>query len=370
MNIGIDIKAFKNGTTGIVRYLANMMDCLQEIDSKNEYFLFECGVSGYQVHNPRWRQIPIPHQLTGIVWQQLFLPYHLRKHRIDVLWAPEQTCPALKPRDTRIVTTVHDLVFVHHPETCRLRTRVVFSILSTNAIKQSDVLIAVSEFTKRDILRTFRPQGLEGKIHVIPCGKPDWQLPAGYTPNSRKDYLFFAGNLEPRKNLVNLVRSLEVLKKRGLRIELRLAGPRGWKNRKLFDLLEHSSVRDQITCLGYLDERDLKSEYLRCKAFVYPSIYEGFGIPILEALCLDCLVLTSRGTVMEEIAGGAATYFDPRRVEEIVTAIEAVYAGGVGRSASQQESRARVLEAYSWPKAAESLLNVMTGRVSNEARES
>ncbi len=360
MRIAIDIKHFKHGSSGIARYLTSIMDCLQEIDNENEYFLFECRRSAYTVGNPKWRKLLIPWKLSGTFWQQVLLPYHLRKNRIDVLWAPEQTCPVFFKKKFCIVTTIHDLVYIHYPHTCQLTTRIVYSILSPMVFKKSDAVVTVSEFIADDVRNTFRKPSLDKKLYSIPNGKPDWQLPTAYLPGARKDFLFFAGNLEPRKNLVNLIKALIILNQRGLKIQLHLAGPHGWKNRELHEMMNKPEVKQQISYLGYLSEEDLKTEYLTCRALVYPSIYEGFGLPVLEALCLDCLVLTSHKTVMEEIAKGAAIYFDPNDAEDIAAAIQRIYDPKFDRAEFLGARRGVMLQAYSWRNTAMKLLDVFT----------
>ena len=360
MRIGIDIKAFKNGTTGIARYLKSIMDCLQEVDQGNDYVLFECSRSNYKLVNPRWQTTLFAWKLTGFLWQQVILPIQVRKHEIDVLWAPEQTCPIFLTKRVGLVTTIHDLVVVHFPHTSQLTTRIVYSIISPFMLRRSDALVTVSEYVKNDVLNTFRGLTLERKLFAIPNGRPDWQLPATYSPGNRKDFLFFAGAISPRKNLGNLIKALIILKERGLKIKLHLAGPQGWKNREIHEIMNKPEIKQQISYLGYLSEEELKSEYLTCKALVYPSIYEGFGLPVLEALCLDCLVLTSRKTVMEEIAKNSAIYFDPNDPGDIAAAIEKVYQPGFEREAYLALARKEIRRAFSWHDTARELLAVLT----------
>jgi glycosyltransferase involved in cell wall biosynthesis len=360
MRIAIDIKHFKHGSSGIARYLTSIMDCLQEIDNKNEYFLFECRPSAYIVGNPKWRKILIPWKLSGTIWQQVLLPYHLRKNKIDVLWAPEQTCPIIYTKGIRIVTTIYDLVFVYYPQTCQASTRIVYSMLFPLVLKRSNAVVTISDYIRNSILSTFRYFEMEKKTCTILCGKPDWQLPATYSPINRKDFLFFAGNLEPRKNLVNLVKALIILNQRGLKVQLHLAGPQGWKNKEILKIMNKPEIQQQIIYLGYLSEEDLKNEYLTCRALVYPSIYEGLGLPVLEALCLDCLVLTSRRTVMEEIAKDNAIYFNPNDPEDIATVIEKIYDPNFDREEYLAGTRGGMLQAYSWHNTAIKLLDVLT----------
>lgn len=357
MRIGIDVKAFKNGSTGIARYLRSVMDCLQSIDSENEYFLFECRPSTYEVKNPKWNKILIPWKLPGILWQQFILPFHLKKWRIDVLWAAEQICPLWFMGDIKIITTIYDIAFVHFPETYQWSNLLIQKFLTPMVLKKSDALIAISDFIKRDVLSQYHISGLEQKLTAVPCGKPDWQIPAGYSPANRKDFLFFAGNNEPRKNLMNLLKALELLHSQGRDIKLHIAGPAGWKNKNISEFLSNSSIKDQVKFLGYLTEDQLKEQYLSCKAFIYPSLYEGFGLPVLEAIVMDCPVLTARGTVMEENAQACAAYFDPNNCHDIASVIS-MHVSGVTDAHIGREERQIVLKRYDWRKTAEQVLNV------------
>ncbi len=135
---------------------------------------------------------------------------------------------------------------------------------------------------------------------------------------------------------------------------LRAAGPPGWRNKELRDRLGASPVAESIHVLGFLSEEQLKEQYLNCKAFVYPSLYEGFGLPVLEALCLDCMVVTSRGTVMQEIAGSCAMYFDPNGAADMAGKIAEVCKPDFDRG-KYLAGRESVPRNYSWQESAAKL---------------
>jgi glycosyltransferase involved in cell wall biosynthesis len=359
MRIGVDIKAFKNGTTGIARYLRSILDELQKLDQENEYFLFSCAPSDYVLSNPRWKKIITRWQLPGILWQQFLLPGLLKKNRIDVLWAPEQVCPVFFTRSIRIITTVHDLTFLHYPDTCVWSNRWIQRIFFPLAISRSETLAPVSDYIGRDVNRWYPRRVHMTNLVTIPNSGQGWSVPEGYDPSQRNDFLFFAGNREPRKNLIRLIRALELLHNRdGLTVPLHIAGPSGWKNQTLISLINKSPIKGSITCLGYISEEELKQEYLTCKALMYPSLYEGFGLPILEALSLDCLILTSAGTVMQEIAGEAAVYVDAENVSSIADAITLVYGTNFNRNKYLNAGK-NIVSQYGWKTSAASLLAIL-----------
>jgi glycosyltransferase involved in cell wall biosynthesis len=360
MRIGIDIKAFKNGSTGIVRYLRSIMDELQRIDMDNEYFLFEPRPLPYEPVGDKWRKVLIPWKLPGIIWLQLVVPWYLRKHRIDVFWAGEQVCPLPAPRGTRLVTTIYDFAYAHFPESYQWSNLLILKTLAPMVFRRSDSLMTISDSIRREALELYGRHAEAGKVVSIPCGAPQWSPPADYRPSQRKNFLFFAGNLEPRKNLVRLVEALKILKAEGLTVPLHLAGPSGWKNAPLFRAIQESSIGEQVRLLGYLSEQELKNQYLTCSAVIYPSVYEGFGLPVLEAFSLDCPVLTSRGTVMEEIAKEHAGYFDPHDAADIARVIREHLTQR--RRAGIRRATRHLLDRYTWHNTALGVHRILTGR--------
>jgi glycosyltransferase involved in cell wall biosynthesis len=358
MRIAVDIKAFKNGATGIARYLRSILDELQKIDTVNEYLLFSCAPSDYILTNPRWKMFITSWRLPGIFWQQMLLPVLLKKNRIDVLWAPEQVCPVFFTGALRIITTVYDLTFLRFPNTCVWSNRWIQKLLFPLTISRSETLAPISDYIGREVNRWYPRLMHITNLVTIPCSGQGWSVPSDYEPSQRCNFIFFAGNLEPRKNLNCLINALELLHERdGLTVPLHIAGPSGWKNQTLISLINKCSIKDTINLLGYISEEELQREYLTCKALIYPSLYEGFGIPVIEALSLDCLVLTSAGTVMQEIAGQAALYFDPKETDSIASAIKRIYDPSFDRNEFMR-NRVSVVEQYSWKKSAESLLSV------------
>jgi glycosyltransferase involved in cell wall biosynthesis/SAM-dependent methyltransferase len=360
LRIAVDINTLGDGkcgneTSGIQTAVIALLDQLQRLDTSNEYLLFEARDSAYKVYNNKWKKILLPrHGLSGIVWLYLVLPWYLRRYKIDVLWEPKILCPLLFFRKIRVFTTIYDLTFLHYPETMTVKDRALYRFLFPLSAKRSSAVLTDSEYIKRDFENSYR--SVKTPVIAVPLGKPDWSVPADYSYRQRKEFLFFAGNLEPRKNLINAIKALEILRAQGITIELQIASPSSWQSSGILDYLSRSPVRDSIKLLGYLPVEVLKEKYLTCKALLYPSFYEGFGLPVLEALAMDCPVLTSKNTVMQEIAGESAVYFDPFDPLDIAEKIRLVYSEDFNRD-SYLKHCGRVLEKYSWEKAARTMLS-------------
>jgi glycosyltransferase involved in cell wall biosynthesis len=357
MNIGIDIKAFRSGSagTGISRYIRRLLDELQRLDSENRYTLFECGKSDYAPTNPNWSKVSKNSRLPGTVWMQLALPGLIRKHKIDVFWAPEMICPVFGvPRNVKIVTTIHDFACLRYPETCETSVLLVVKSLMGLTIKKSAALLPVSDFVKKELCEFYpRANSTQKIIRTVYNGVSGWDIEVPDTP--RENFLFFPGNLEPRKNLSRLIKALEIVNASGMEIELRICGPKGWKNSDFHKQIESSPIKDRVRHLGFLSDEDLTKQYLSCKAVVFPSIYEGFGLPVLEALRLNTPVLTSSGTVMEEVAGENAIYFNPSDADSIASAITTFLK--TGAKPIDREG----LKRFSWERSAVELLDIFRG---------
>lgn len=358
--IGIDICTLGDGklgieTAGIQNFLTALLNQLQYIDDKNEYFLFETRESQFKCINPKWKKLVLPTFLPGIVWMQLIFPFYLLRYKIDVLWSPKFICPLWRFKRIRTYTTIHDLTTFHYPQTRTFRENIIMRFFIPWSIKRSTAVFAVSDFVKKDIEMFFKYSTTT--IFAIPNGKPEWNIPNGYRVENRCDFLFFAGNLEPRKNLLLVIRALEKLYLNGKSIELQIASPSGWKNRELLDYIERSPIKPNIKLLGFISVTDLQQKYLSCRALVYPSLYEGFGLPVLEALTMDCIVITSQNTVMQEIAGESAIYFNPFDRNDLAEKIRFVYSEAFKREFYLKHKN-NILEKYSWETAAQRLRSV------------
>jgi glycosyltransferase involved in cell wall biosynthesis len=231
----------------------------------------------------------------------------------DVLWYPRLRvdadvlhCPTFRGpfrAAQPLVVTVHDLAVLRHPEWFNRWTRTYSRIAVPRVVAAAHRVIAVSEFTKRELVSLLGTDA--AKIRVVPNAVQDAFSPDG--PRADGDYVLAVGTLEPRKNLARIAQAVDG--------ELRVVGARGWGGVE--------PPRD-VTWLGDVSDEELAAHYRGARCLVYASLYEGFGIPVAEALACGCPVVTSRDSAMAEVAGDAATYVDPEDVASIRAGLERV----------------------------------------------
>ena len=231
----------------------------------------------------------------------------------DVLWYPRLRadadvlhCPTFRGpfrAAQPLVVTVHDLAVLRHPEWFNRWTRTYSRVAVPRVIAAAHRVISVSEFTKAELVSLLGTDA--GKIRVVPNAVEDVFTPGG--PRAEGDYVLAVGTLEPRKNLARIAQAVDG--------ELRVVGARGWGGVE--------PPRD-VTWLGDVSDEELAALYRGARCLVYASLYEGFGIPVAEALACGCPVVTSRDSAMAEFAGDAATYVDPADVESIRAGIQRV----------------------------------------------
>jgi glycosyltransferase involved in cell wall biosynthesis len=221
--------------------------------------------------------------------------------------------------------TVHDLAVLRHPQWFNRWTRGYSRFAVPRVVRAAARVIAVSEFTKRELVELLAVP--EGKIRVVPNAVEDVFTPEG--PRALGDYVLAVGTLEPRKNLARIAAAVDG--------ELRVVGTRGWGG---------VEPPPNVTWLGDVSDEDLAAQYRGARCLVYASLYEGFGIPVAEALACGCPVVTSRGTAMEEIAGADAVYVDPTDVDSIRDGIARASRPQPRRIASWPDAAAQTREVY------------------------
>ncbi|KKW22251.1 MAG: Glycosyl transferase group 1 [Parcubacteria group bacterium GW2011_GWA2_51_12] len=379
MRIGIDCRTILSENArykaGVAHYTYYLVKYLLQTDSDNEYVLFFEGDTPSEIQDIAAKRGRVSIERWNFAAFKRFLPYvysHLLLSRqvlaahLDVFHAPANVVPLplfKSKRRPRIVVTVHDLAIYHNPEW--FTTGQSFSVRQVvpKTIKKADHIIAPSQATAGDLTGLFSVH--ENRISVIPLGVEErFFRPAPLTsPPGRPGhpYFLFLGTLEPRKNLPRLIRAYGSLPREiTSRYDLILAGGQGWKYEDIFDAQNAltEGVKEGVKIVGYYPGQDLPSLLQGATAFVYPSLYEGFGLPILEALAGGCPVITSGGGALSEIAQESmVSVVDPESEPSLMEAM-AKAIRDAATLAKNRQSRQDFVRQYSWERTARETLGV------------
>ncbi len=361
LRIGLDGTTLQEERSGIGFYTERLFAGLFEVDRANEYTLF----SNAEVRSDR-----IPARLVHRghrfpvrgVWMQVVLPFLLRRARVDVCHYTNYVAPLLSGRPS--VVTFHDMTVLLLPGCSPWKKRLLLRPLIPLIARRADAIIAVSESARRDILRLLRvPQE---KIHVIHEGVEPIFRPVEDARERarvrgryglRGPYLIAVGTVEPRKNLVRLSRAFrEVRDETGRDLRLLLVGGKGWRGEEI--LREVRKVAGEaVVWAGYAPSEDLPALYSGAEALVYPSLYEGFGLPVIEAMACGTPVITSNNSSLREVAGDAALLVDPEDTGDIAAAVRRVIEDAGLREGLRRKGLARAAQ-FSWEEAAKQTLKV------------
>ncbi len=306
---------------------------------------------------------PIPYPFW---WVQTRLGFELNYTLPDVCWMPIQQVPFLAERKTKIVITIHDLAFKYFPQHFPLRDRLKLDFFTETAVKRADKIIAISEATKSDILK-FYPKTKPEKIKVIYHGVDAENFSRKtISEKSRKvlkkygikaRYLLYVGALQPRKNLETLVKAFEKLKESGdKKIQLVLAGVPAWKTKKLLEKIENSAFKKDIILTGKVSFEDLPIIYQKAQIFVFPSLYEGFGIPILEAWASKVPVIVADNSSLKEIGGEGVLKFETRNSYDLLKKINILLKHDIIKKELIEKGTKNLAE-FNWEKCARETLN-------------
>ncbi len=364
MRIAIDIRPLAEGPSGVATYLRNLVPPMLALATPHEFFLvFDASrrpatLDGFT--GGRGVALPVA-SAPEIVWEQWRLPLALRQHRIDVFHRPSGAGGlALQAlAGSRVVVTVHDAIpLIYRDDYLRSAAHRAFFAFQMRLSRRADAVITVSKTSKRDLVRIGRfpdakivviGEGVDRELlSSIPVDMPE-RASTGIAP-----YVLAMGAGEPRKNVARVIEGfLRVADRINHRLLLVGAPWRGLRA----TLPTGAALAGRIQDLGAVTNAELRALYRQAAAFIYPSLYEGFGLPVLEAMAGGTPVITSRAGSLEEIAGDAALYVDPQDATAIGNAILEVLADPVRRSMLVAAGHARV-RLFSWDTAARQTIAV------------
>jgi glycosyltransferase involved in cell wall biosynthesis len=364
LRIGVNaLYLIPGGVGGTEIYLLNLLRALAGIDRTNEYVLFTNretgrdlapGQANFRVARQALRASFRP---ARILWEQMVLPLAIAGQRIDVLLNPGFTAPILCGCPQ--VTVFHDLQHKRHPEHFRRFDLLFWRFLLFWSAHVSPVLIADSEATRADLVRFYRLPG--DKVCVVPLGV-DPKFFEIATARRPEPILLSVSTLHPHKNLDRLLRAFAVFHRARPEFRLVVAGLRGFDTANLERLRQSLGLADHVEFTGWIPREDLYALYARASAFVYPSTFEGFGLPVLEALAAGVPTACSNIEPLSSTAGDAALQFDPEDEKALLNAMTRLVSDQALRaqlSAAGPERAAR----FSWQTTARLTLDVLVEAV-------
>ncbi len=369
--IGIDYTPAWEQGAGIGRYVRELVAALAREDRDRVWRLFVAGSRKGRLPKPpgnnfHWRPAPLSARSLQRLWfrARLPLPVETFTGPLTLFHATDFVLPPVR-RGTRTLVQVHDLSFLRVPETSPPALRSWLEKVVPASVGRADHVLADSSATRDDLLEHCK--GTPGsRVTVLHGGVDDRFLPRpaqeqqAVRSKYRLDqwpFIFSVGTLQPRKNHGRLVQALARLVEGGLDLHLVIAGGAGWLSEPFHRQLQESGVADRVHMAGFVDDADLPALYSAAEVFAFPSLYEGFGLPVLEAMACGTPVVTSNLSSLPEVAGEAALLIDPLDVEALADALRRLISDGQLRQQMIQAGHTRAGQ-FTWRKAALQLLDV------------
>lgn len=336
MLIGIDAnEANQKNRVGIGQFAFNIIKELEKIDNKNSYLVYlkEPPLPDLPKEREGWKyRIFGP----GKLWTQIALPIKLftQKEKLQVFYSPSHYAPRFSPFPT--VVSIMDLWHHRHPEQFDKKDLYQLTRWEKYSVKKAEKIITISEFSKNEIIKFYKvnpekisvaypghdkPKALNSKSQIISKIKSKYKI--------KNNYLLYLGTLQPKKNVEGLIEAFKLVISDQLSVNggkksvtLVIAGKKGWHYEKIFEKVRKLGLEDRVIFPGFISEEEKPYLIAGAEAFVFPSFYEGFGIPVLEAMSLGVPVVASNEASLPEVGGEAAIYCDPYSVEDIAKAMD------------------------------------------------
>lgn len=368
MRICIDVSAAVHGRAGLGRYAQELTAAISEMDCKNEYITFYNHASQANLKPPidrlqritslhsnkPWRMRVLLAHLAGLAQDRLFPD-------IDLFHATDHLLPRFY--NIKSVFTVNDLTFSLYPKTHRSWNRLFLQLMMPRFLRTANAIIAISDCTRRDVSRVYGldPEkiqviydGVHPHFHPVQEGEKQAVCRKYSLP---EQYLLNVGTIEPRKNLNTLLEAYHLIRQRGINLPLVIAGKKGWRSEGFFKKRRLAGLEEQVQWAGFVSDNDLPAIYSGASAFIFPSLYEGFGLPVLEAMACGTPVICSNVSSLPEIAGEAALMFDPCDPDALAGAIARVLTDGALNQELRELGYAQAAR-FTWEQTARKTLAV------------
>ncbi|MEK7529065.1 MAG: glycosyltransferase family 1 protein [Patescibacteria group bacterium] len=358
--IGIDFRsACTSRKTGKGWYTYRMVKVLLEVDLQNEYRLYVNRgdlPEDFAIPDGAVAKICVINS-NPLLWHFRVIA-DLKKECIKTFWAPSSfIIPAFLPNTINSIITIHDLVAFLFPKTHQFKATVMEKLFLKKALNKTSKAVCVSENTRRDLVRLFDfPKEKTSVIPLAPAivensGEAESTEMTKRLPHiATGNYILAVGTVEPRKNFGTAIAAFRKLRTQHHDLSLLIVGGKGWK--------EHIGEEDGVALLGYIAEPELFALYKNARALVFPSLYEGFGLPPLEAMALGCPVVCSDTSSLPEVVGDAAIMCDPMNVDAIFNALSKILTDDALRHELIAKGHAQAAK-FSWKKSAEELRDII-----------
>jgi glycosyltransferase involved in cell wall biosynthesis len=354
MKIAIDVQTILGQKTGFGFYVNNLTQNLKAIDKKNEYFLLKPKTD---------KDLSAPQRL---LWDQIDVPNLARKNHVDILHQPCFSAPIIHS-NMKVVVTIHDLIAILYGQDIPFFSRQFFGRWMPFSYKFADRIIAISNHTKKDIIKFLHVP--EEKIKVIYLAAADTfrkkntkeeieKIKAKYQTGDK--YILHTGTLNPRKNLEFLIKVFHEVIKELPNYNLVIAGKKGWYYEGLFELVSKLNLDKKVIFAGYIPDEDAPILYQGSSLFVFPSLYEGFGLPPLEAMSSGVPVVSSNTSSLPEVIGDGGILLSPQDKSAWIKAIKKILKDDNFRKKMSQKAIDQA-QSFSWEKCAKETLAVYEG---------
>lgn len=361
LRIGINaLYLIPGGVGGTEVYLRSLLRALEGIDRQHEYFVFTNLETGADLIPESSRFFLEPQNVHAanrparLLWEQYVLPREIHRLQLDCLLNPGFTAPLSTSCPN--VTVFHDLQHKRHPEHFRWWELPFWRFFLFTSATRSGHLIAVSEATRQDLLKFY---GLPAdRITVIPHGVDDRFFSLSRSPEEAQPYLLCVSTLHPHKNIERLVRVFARFRERRPDFRLVLAGMKGFRGEAIRSLIKELRLSCHVELTGWIPEKRLHDLYRRASAFVYPSTFEGFGMPVLEAMAAGIPLACSHIEPLRSLAQDAAITFDPQDDGAMLEALQLVTTPSAARDRNVLAGRERASR-FTWEACAERTLAVL-----------
>ena len=368
MRIGFNLLPFNNDLAGTTVYALNIIRELLKKNSKFRFILFVNKKSKLLFHfkGVDYDIVELPFQperkLIRIFWEQILFPVYLKKYHIDLLFSPSVAMPLFAK--CKNVVCIHDLIpfFIKKKYSC-LRSIYVKKITKASA-KKADVVFTVSRNSQKEIIKKLNIASDKIKVtynsingFILKYDHRAWKI---FRENHKiiGKYLLFVGTIEPGKNLINLIKGFKLLiDGDNVQHKLVIAGKKGWLFKEIFQEVKKLGLESRVVFTGYVPNEVIGLLYMNADVFILPSLYEGFGIPALEAMALGTPVIVSNVSSLPEIVGNAGVLIDPSRSEEIANAIAKII---FDSDLKDELNRKGLVQAkkFSWERSSQVIFNV------------